>query len=56
MFEEIFIQEDFEDVLFGNLEWNFAISVAQGNEFIYQTIEENQINRTNISNELIPDN
>jgi hypothetical protein len=59
MFEETFILEkQLEDDLFGNLDFNFILNLANNNELIFacQITEEEPLSRTNITENMIPDN
>jgi hypothetical protein len=59
MFEEAFtMEEQFEEDLFGNLNFDFLLNMINVNEqeFIFQIAQEEPLNRTSIIEILIPDN
>jgi hypothetical protein len=58
MFEEtINFEEQFDNEIFENLDFDYILNLVSDNEAIFaqQVIEEGPINRTNITDNMIPD-
>jgi hypothetical protein len=58
MFEEpLMFEEQFDDYICGNLDFTYVLNLVNNNELIFaqQIIEEEPTNRTNITDNMIPD-